>query len=51
MGFGGFDKIVQPAIRRIRPNSAIVWSHRHPEFFWMPALSGLLVMSWKPASP
>ena len=35
MGFGGYDKIVQPAIRRIRQNSAIVWSHRHPEFFWI----------------
>ena len=32
VGFGGFDQIVQPAIRRIRQKPAFAWSYRHPEF-------------------
>jgi len=32
VGFGGFDQIVQPAIRRIRQKPAFAWSYRHLEF-------------------
>jgi len=33
VGFGGFDKTVQPAIRFIRQKPAFTWSYRHLEFY------------------